>query len=248
MDARRLILPLLLLALLACGAEAVESSGVVFEGKKYVVSRVDLRREKLELFLRDDAGRHLHRFARLEAWLAEKGRRLVFGMNGGMYHPDFSPVGLFVAEGKELAPLNVQSGEGNFFLKPNGVFLITASGAHVLETSQVPRLHEKAILATQSGPLLLLDGKVHPKFRRGSENKLHRNGVGVRGSQEVVFAISDDPVNFEEFARFFRDQLGCRNALFLDGTVSSLHDAGMKRSDFRMDLGPILGVTAPAAK
>ncbi len=240
------MLSFLLSAVLTSGLSGVESRSLTFEAKRYVASRIDLRREKLELFLRDEAGRYLHRFSRIEAWLGGKGRRLVFGMNGGMYHPDFSPVGLFVADGQEIAPLNVQPGEGNFFLKPNGVFLISAAGAYVLETSQVLRLQEKPVLATQSGPLLLLDGKVHPKFKRGSANKLHRNGVGVRTPQEVIFAISDDPVNFEEFARFFRDQLGCRNALFLDGTVSSLHDEKMKRSDFRMDLGPILGVTAPA--
>ncbi len=50
-------------------------------------------------------------------------------------------------------------------------------------------------------------------------------------------------MNFHEFASFFRDTLRCREALFLDGTISSLHSTALKRSDFRMDLGPIIAVT-----
>jgi uncharacterized protein YigE (DUF2233 family) len=141
--------------------------------------------------------------------------------------------------------VNVDKGEGNFFLKPNGVFLVTAGGAHVVESSQVGRIREKVDLATQSGPLLVLHGKLHPAFKPNSENRLFRNGVGVHSPRKVVFVNSEEPVNFDEFARLFRDQLDCPNALFLDGTVSSLHAQGLNRSDFRIDLGPIIGITVP---
>jgi len=234
-----------MLWLIAVPSSAVEYEPIVFEGKRNTVCRVDLNREKLELFLSDEHGKPFNRFATLESWLAKQGRKLVFGMNGGMYHGDFSPVGLFVGVAKKTTPVNLEKGEGNFFLKPNGVFLVTSSGAQVVESSRLSTIREKLVIATQSGPLLVLDGKLHPAFKPKSENQLFRNGVGVKSAKEVIFVNSEEPVNFDEFARLFRDQLGCRNALFLDGTVSSLHSSELKRSDFRMDLGPIIGVTAP---
>lgn len=233
------------LLLIAVQLRAVEYEPIVFEGKRYTVCRVDLSREKLELFLNDEKRVSFKRFATLENWLAKRNQQLVFGMNAGMYHANFAPVGLFVANGVQMTPVNVDAGQGNFFLKPNGVLLITAGGAQVVESSQVAGVREKVKLATQSGPLLVLNGKLHPVFKAGSENRLFRNGVGVKTPKEVAFAISEEPVNFHEFARLFRDQLSCQNALFLDGTVSSLHAAELKRSDFRMDLGPIIGITVP---
>ncbi len=91
--------------------------------------------------------------------------------------------------------------------------------------------------------MLVQNGMFHPAFRAGSVNQLFRNGVGVPSPDVALFAISDAPLNFHEFATLFRDKLHCPNALFLDGTISSLHSTELKRSDFRMDLGPILGVT-----
>ena len=171
------------------------------------------------------------------------GEKLVFAMNAGMFHRDFSAVGLSVSDGKQLTPLNTDKGEGNFFLKPNGVFLVTEKGAQIIEASEYPQLRERAVIATQSGPMLVHRGVIHPAFKAGSANRLFRNGVGVPSPDVALFAITDAPLNFHDFATLFRDKLHCPNALFLDGTISSLHSAELKRSDFRMDLGPILGVT-----
>jgi uncharacterized protein YigE (DUF2233 family) len=63
-----------------------------------------------------------------------------------------------------------------------------------------------------------------------------------RCSLSSSFVNSEAPLNFYEFASFFRDTLRCNDALFLDGTISSLHSIELKRSDFRMDLGPIIGI------
>jgi uncharacterized protein YigE (DUF2233 family) len=164
-------------------------------------------------------------------------------MNAGMYHADFSPVGLFISDGKELSPLNTANADGNFFLKPNGVFVVTETGARVVETSEFPSIRERVLLATQSGPMLVHRGKIHPAFNAQSESRLFRNGVCAPTPEEVVFVNSEVPVNFHEFATFFRDTLRCTEALFLDGTINSLHSTALKRSDFRMDLGPIIGVT-----
>jgi len=224
-------------------AEAVEFSTVEFAGKTFTICRVDVRKEHLDLFHRDEHGEPFKRFDRLLAWLEPQHRKLVFAMNAGMYHPDFSAVGLFVSGGRELVPLNTANGNGNFFLKPNGVFALTERGARVVESSEYPKLGERVILATQSGPLLVRAGKLHPAIRAESESRLVRNGVGVPSPDTAIFVISEVPVNFYEFATLFRDRLHCPDALFLDGTISSLYSKTLNRHDFHMDLGPIIAVT-----
>ena len=228
--------------MLLAEAAAVEFSTAEINGKALTVCRVDLRKERLLLFLRDETGRPIKRFDRLTTFVEARGKRLLFAMNAGMYHADFSPVGLFISEGQQLAPLNLAKGEGNFFLKPNGVFIITERGARVIEASAFVGIRERVILATQSGPMLVHRGQLHPAFNANSESRLFRNGVCAPSPDEVIFVNSEAPVNFHEFATFFRDKLRCTEALFLDGTISSLHSTALKRSDFRMDLGPIIGI------
>lgn len=236
------------LALLAgAHASAVELADKSFDGKRYVVCTVDLEKESLQLFLRDEHGAYFNNFENIDKWLAARKRRLVFAMNAGMFHPGFGPVGLFVDQGNELGHLNLDAGAENFFLKPNGVFVATDSGASVVESSRFPAILArsgiaKMQVATQSGPLLVIDGKLHPAFQAESESRLFRNGVGVISKKRVVFAISSEPVNFHEFARLFRDGLGCANALFLDGTLSSLYTGDPARRVLRFPLGPIIGI------
>jgi len=238
---RPLFLLLVLPALLG-SARAVEFEKASASGKQITVCRVHLKTERLQLFLRDDSGRPLNTFANLEKLVASRGQRLAFAMNAGMYHPDYAPVGLFVSEGREVTPLNTADAEGNFFLKPNGVFLLTSSGARVLESSEVRGVQEKIQLATQSGPLLVRGNVIHPKFKADSTSRLLRNGVGIPSPDFALFAISEEPLNLYEFAAFFRDVLKCPDALYFDGTVSSLHAPALKRSDAKINLGPLIGV------
>jgi uncharacterized protein YigE (DUF2233 family) len=158
-----------------------------------------------------------------------------------MYHRDFSPVGLFVADGQESSPLNQDDGRGNFFLKPNGVFLVSSSGPRVVETSKYPAVSKDVRLATQSGPMLVTNGGIHPAFDPKSSSRLIRNGVGVSGNI-VYFVISENPLTFHEFAVYFRDELHCEDALYLDGVVSGIYSADARRSDRRAALGPMLGI------
>ena len=243
------IFPLIAALAFSPATLAVETKEHTFDGKRYFVSTVDLEKESLQLFLGDGRGHYFNNFANIDRWLAERKRRLAFAMNAGMFHPGFAPVGLFVDHGRTIKPLNLDKGEGNFFLKPNGVFAVTDTGAQVVEASRFPALAsecgiEKVQVATQSGPLLVIDGRLHPVFRKESESRLFRNGVGVISPKRVVFAISTEPVNFHEFARLFRDSLGCANALFLDGDVSSLYTKDPKQQVIRFPLGPIIGIVA----
>lgn len=225
-------------------AAAVDYSTVELEGKKAIVCRVKVAEEKLELFLRDDAGHPLKSFAGINEYLASKGRQLAWAMNAGMYHADLGPVGLFANGGGQITPLNLDKGVGNFFVKPNGVFLVTAKGAaRVVESSECLQLKDKVRLATQSGPLLVRRRVIHPAFKPDSTSRLIRNGVGVPSPDVALFVLTIDPVNIHEFARLFRDALHCPDALYFDGTVSSLYAPELGRRDRKLDLGPIIGIT-----
>ncbi len=185
-------------------------------------------------------------FAEAAASAAREGRAPLALMNGGMYGPDLGPVGLFLSGGAERHAINLRSGPGNFHLKPNGVFWVGTDGtAHVTVSEAFPSDHSTVALATQSGPMLLVDGTVHPDFQSDSSNKLSRNGVGVSADgRTVFFALSEGNVRFHDFATLFRDALGCDDALFLDGTVSRLWTNGRLPV---VRFGSVLAVTRPAA-
>ncbi|TGQ96857.1 hypothetical protein EN847_33175, partial [Mesorhizobium sp. M1C.F.Ca.ET.204.01.1.1] len=143
----------------------------------------------------------------------------------------------------ERAPLNLADAKGNFFLKPNGVFLIGRDGkAAVMESSAYAGAKPDSVFATQSGPMLVIDGALHPRFDQNGTSRYVRNGVGVRDGGTVVLAISRSEVSLGSFARLFRDQLGCPNALFLDGSISSLYAPAIGRNDDFWNLGPMIGV------
>jgi uncharacterized protein YigE (DUF2233 family) len=212
--------------------------------ERFTVVRVNPATEDLQIFWADERGHAFNGFDRLASWLQQKRKTLVFGTNAGMYHADYAPVGLLVLNGKQLFPLNLSDGSGNFFLKPNGVFLLSKKGPQVVETTQYTGLSDGVVFATQSGPLLLRNGVIHPSFNSASKSKLIRNGVGVVGGS-AVFVISEKPVTFYELAVFFRDVLHCNDALYLDGVVSSLYSPRLQRNDRRASLGPIIGVVQP---
>jgi len=229
------------LLLLAVSAHALEFSNLEHAGTTITVIRVDPQKDKLHLF-RACGDKSRLGFANLIERLADRGQKLRFAMNAGMFEANLEPVGLLVADGIKIAPLNVSGGFGNFYLKPNGVFLISDSGARIVASSEYAALRENVVLATQSGPLLLRAGKIHPSFDPASSSKQIRNGVGITDKGNIVFAISEGKVNFYDFATLFRDKLHCTDALYLDGSVSSLYAPALGRNDAKSRIGPIVGV------
>ena len=216
---------------------------ITYEDTAYTVCEVAVS-DDLRLFHSGPNG-VLGSFAAIDETLAISGLHLGFAMNAGMYHPDRAPVGLFVQDGVAQSGLVTSDGPGNFGLLPNGVFCISDRFA-VIESNIYRKTNPDCRYASQSGPLLVMDGKLHPKFRRGSASKFIRNGVGVNADGTLaMFAISNAPVNFHSFARFFRDALKLPDALYFDGKVSRLYAPDIGRDDFGFSMGPIVGTVVP---
>jgi uncharacterized protein YigE (DUF2233 family) len=215
------------LALLVLGffpAHAKDEEKFEFEGVSYRLFRTT--HDKLQLHWKDESGTPYGQFSKLQSAMKAKGKNIQFMMNAGIFDPGGIPSGLHVENGMELRPINLRDDRGNFYLKPNGVFAITADKALILESNAYVKAGLKPRLALQSGPLLLQAGIIHPSFQAASPNKKHRNGVGVTEKGDLVFAITEfhpvtNRVNLHGFARLFL-HLGCKSALFLDGDLSEM--------------------------
>jgi uncharacterized protein YigE (DUF2233 family) len=212
-----------------------------FEGSAFSICRYDRRGDRIALIL-DGSHGPLRSFAALDTALGPRARHLRFAMNAGMYDEDGNPIGLYVEDGSERRPINGRRGPGNFHLLPNGVFTVAADGrVAVLPSGRYdPASHPR--WATQSGPMLVIGGRLHPAIQDDGPSLHIRNGVGVDSENTAWFVISDDAVSFGRMARFFRDVLNCPNALYLDGSVSSLWDRPGGRRDTNSALGPLVAV------
>lgn len=205
---------LCLVALLLSGCQRKPEEETTIKGKSYLIVRA-VPSQIAMVWKRADGSR----YRTLDHALRETGAHLA--VNAGIYDKTYTPVGLYVESGRVRVPLNTGEGAGNFYLKPNGVFLITHAGkALVVPTEGCPAM-EEIKWATQSGPMLVVAGKPHPAFAADSQNLRVRNGVGITRQGEVLLVKSRGPVSFHEFAQVFL-QLGCDSALCLDGDVSRM--------------------------
>jgi uncharacterized protein YigE (DUF2233 family) len=203
---------------------SVARARVTAGGVAYQTADIDLQRVDLKLYWKKADGTLYSTLAAVQNAL---GATFLFATNSGIYSTDFKPLGLQVERGKTLVPLNKShASTGNFYMQPNGVFFITAKGAQVMETGEYAAARPAGVLeAAQSGPLLLRKGVINGKFASDSRSVKIRSGVGVNSAGHVVFALAEDRVDFYDFAIFFRDQLHCPDALYLDGTISAFLDA-----------------------
>ncbi|PTT72029.1 phosphodiester glycosidase family protein, partial [Chryseobacterium sp. HMWF001] len=96
--------------------------------------------------------------------------------------------------------------------------------------------------ATQSGPILLIDGKINPIFKKDSKNINIRNGVGILNDGNIVLIMSKKEVNFYNFASVFKES-GCTKALYLDGFVSRTYCPEQKWTQEDGNFGVMIGVT-----
>jgi uncharacterized protein YigE (DUF2233 family) len=222
-----------------------------FGGEAYIVCTVE-KEGDLRLFWKNADGEPYRDFSSVAEAVRNKGQTLAFAVNAGMYLPDFSPIGLYVEDGQELRPVNRTERDGaasgpvpNFYKKPNGVFFIDGAATGILPTQEFLKRRSEVRFATQSGPMLVIGNKLNPIFIVGSTDRTRRGGVGICADGAVRFAVSEDRVNFHDFARLFRDHLSCPNALFLDGGRGvGLYSPALGRNDksWHGGFGPMFGL------
>ncbi|MFZ9942082.1 MAG: phosphodiester glycosidase family protein [Bacteroidia bacterium] len=186
--------------------------------------------------------------ADLKKHLNTNNKQVLMVTNGGMFTVDNKPVGFFRSSAERRQyPLDTSTTKfnDNFHLYPNGVFFVDSTGhPGVLTTSAFnnSKFYHAAAMATQSGPMLVIDGKIHPKFKQGSQNVKIRSAVGVISGEVAVFVASTQPVSFWDIAEMQLELFGCRNALFLDGVVSLMDVHDMPPPPDR-SFGPMISVT-----
>jgi len=197
---------------------------------------------EIKMYLNREDGSNYTTLGALKEALSSQGKELLFAMNGGMYTKDLRPLGLYIEQGDVLCQVNKRkNANGNFYLEPNGIFYLTNTlKASVVTTDQfIPA--DSISYATQSGPMLLINGEYHPAFNEGSSNLNIRNGVGVLPNGNVLFAMSKSPINFYDFATFFKLN-GCTNALYLDGFVSRAYHPTQSWEQLSGSIGVIIGI------
>ena len=166
---------------------------------------------------------------------------IAFAMNGGEFERGGRPLGYYVEAGERIVELDREDGSGNFYLKPNGVFY-GSGGAWEIRTADrfYSTVGARPEFGVQSGPMLVIDGEMHPGVQDNGPSRAIRNGVGISADGKAHFVISDAPISFGQLARFFRDELKTPNALYLDSNLSSLWDPATARLDVKGPLGPLI--------
>lgn len=221
---------------------------LVWNQKHYRVFIANTAVHKIETHFRKKGTKPFYGIADVRTYLQSRGEIPLMITNGGMYRPDFKPVGLFrELDGAMQYPLDTSTRKANdnFHLYPNGVFYVDAAGkGGVVQTRRFfsDTIIRKAPVATQSGPMLVVDGQIHSSFSATSSNNKIRSGVGAYRSEILVFIASVESVSFYEISEFFLEFFECPNALFLDGQVSLMDIQGMEQPPSRR-FGPMVSVT-----
>ena len=185
----------------------------------FVIYTIDPTSKNIRFYWKKENGEIFKNIKNLKDDLNLKNEKLIFAMNGGMYEKNNIPKGLYIEYFKHYRKIDTLKGNGNFYLQPNGIFYLTRNNeAQIVETKKFK--NNLAIkFATQSGPMLLLNGTINPIFQKKSKNLNIRNGVGILNDGTLVFVMSKKEINFYDFALMFK-KMNCQNALFLDGSVS----------------------------
>jgi uncharacterized protein YigE (DUF2233 family) len=228
---------ILFVSLMACAFQPESKNNPDF-----VVKIVDPTLQDLKFYWKNENGEIFKTIGNLKSWLESKNKELLFAMNGGMFTPENNPQGLYIDGFKTLTSLNRDTGYGNFYMKPNGVFYIDSTRkAQVCKTENFPETGNIQC-ATQSGPMLIIDGEINPKFKKGSTSLYVRNGVGILPNGHILFVMSKKEINFYDFASFFKNNC-CINALYLDGFVSQTYLPEQNWKQLDGEFGVIIGLT-----
>ncbi len=207
-----------------------------------VWKEVDLKKEQLDFYWKDSNNKEFKSIGNLKNWLEKKNEKITFITNGGMYKKDNSPQGLYVENFIIKSALDTLNENGNFYLKPNGIFSVNSDKTASICTTSNYKANPAIEYATQSGPLLVINNELHTAFNKESKNLNIRNGVGILKNGKILFAMSKEPINFYDFAAFFKEK-GCKNALYFDGFVSRTYFPEKKYYQIDGDFGVLIAIT-----
>ncbi len=211
-------------------ADKDEARRITIDDKTF--RAVEVNPKRLRLFWLDEEKQPYRHFSGLKNALKKAGYTARVMMNAGIYTTKDTPAGLHIEQGQVVNPLNTRHGKGNFHIQPNGVFYVTADKqAAIRTTTAFAKKYGKApaslFLAVQSGPMLVINGKINAQFTPEKKSQYSRNGVCVTRDKRVWFLVTANFVrsNLYQFALAAK-QLGCNNALYLDGNLSKLYLRG----------------------
>lgn len=216
---------------------------VSYKNQKFAAYVVNLKKDKLTFNFKNSKNKNIKTFINLKNYYKKKNKELVFATNGGIFQENYNPEGIYIENGKELFPLNLDNGHGNFYMKPNGVFYINKWGGNHIVRSKSFKKSKHIKFAAQSGPLLVFNGKISKNFGKKSVNKKTRSGVGKINDSTVVFIISLKPVNFYDFASVFKNKFKCKNALYLDGVISRMYAPEIKMNKVSGNFSTFISLT-----
>ncbi|MDO5090011.1 MAG: phosphodiester glycosidase family protein [Cardiobacteriaceae bacterium] len=192
-----------------------------YQGVRYGI--VKARPENVSLLWRDGEGKALRSLGAAFSAVKAEGKVPLMLMNAGIFTTAHTPAGLWVEKGETLIALNRNKGSGNFHIQPNGVFSVTRGKARVETTAAFAKRQARVDYAVQSGPMLLIDGKINSRFVKNLSSPYKRNAVCTTKKGELLFLMT---LSYDvEWPSFYRlaealSSFGCHNALYLDGSIS----------------------------
>lgn len=140
-------------------------------------------------------------------------------ITAGIVDSTCTPLGLCIKDRVINHPVNRDTGNGNFYIMPNGFISVDTAGTiHIQATEKYTG--QELQLAIQSGPMLLIDGVINTAFDSRSQNRNIRCGAGLYTENNktiLVFIKSITPVTFYEIAALLKEKYNCRQALNLEG-------------------------------
>ena len=133
-------------------------------------------------------------FSQLRTMLRRQGRDAAFAMNAGMYRRGpFAGRPLYRKRAGPCIAANTRGGQGNFHMKPNGVFWVENARAGVTETGSFAQDGAAFLRDAIGSDARLSAGASNPHIHADGTSEKIRNGVGVEDGHIVRFAISNGP-------------------------------------------------------
>ena len=238
-----IVVTLIFISIILLSSKNEANEKIKLESFQVLSNTVDPTKQKIKLFWKNDKNKNYGNFQSLKTKIEDNGQQLIFATNGGMYDKNHKPKGLYIENGIVLSPIDRKDeGYGNFYLNPNGIFYIKNSGKPFIKTTKNIKDYKNIKYATQSGPMLIIGGNIHPQFTKGSKHTNIRNGVGILPNGNVLFAMSKEKINLYDFASYFKES-GCENALYLDGFVSKTYLPSKEWKEMDGNFGVIIGIS-----